>query len=839
VCKFIALSYNFVGYFFREMTYYRDMATLRHAFRVLAKNPALSIAAIVCLALGIGANTAIFTVVNTVLLRPLPYKDPDRLVRVYTEFPTYGSSGGFRKFWMSPPELLDLRRLTSSWEYLEAYLTTGVNLSGSSEPIRVTAANITGGVMPMLGVTPQIGRALNVDDDRPGVPLTTVISDGLWRRAFGGAPDIAGRQVKVNGLTATIVGVMPAGFAFPPGETDPADLWYPQQIDPAKPGGRAGHYESILGKLKPGVTLEHAREEFQRIMVDQGQNRTQNTHLFDTKFHTILALPFHGEVIGNVRPAMLLMLGAVVFVLLISCVNVGNLLLARAEARHHEIAVRKAVGASLFHLGRLCLAEGLVLAFAGALAGVAVAWGALRLILAFNQGAIPRAGEIGVDWRVLAFTVAASVLTGLFFGLAPLAQFAGDTQESLKTATGRSTTTSGAHWLRRVMVVSELALALILLVGAGLMVRTFWKLQQVHIGLDPARIVTMRIVLPQGQYPQSTDVRLLWDRLIERVSGLPGVESATVASGFAPLRQLNANDTDIEGYVKAAGGPDSNIDYYQIVSPGYFETFHIPIVEGRAFDVRDGADANHVAIVNQTLARTFYGSQSPIGRRVRESNNPPAPWRTIVGVAADVKNAGIDKPTGTELYFASDQAEAYSRGMSLAVKTTGDPQQIVGVVRAKLAEIDPSLPVAQVRLMEDIITAANGRPRFLTVLLGLFSFLALALAAVGIYGVMAFLVERRTQEFGIRMAIGASPGNVLGLVLGQGVVIGLVGVAVGAAGALALTRFMRQVLFGVATFDPLTFVATALLLTAVVLAACWVPARRATRVDPMIALRYE
>jgi putative ABC transport system permease protein len=814
------------------------MRDLRYSFRVLRKNPALAVTAIVCLALGIGANTAIFTVVNAVVLRPLAFKDPERLVRVYTEFPTYGSSGGFRKFWMSTPELLDLRRMTSSWEALEAYTTSGVNLAGGPEPIRVTAANVTGGLMPMLGVAPQFGRTLTAEDGRFGVPLTLVMSDGLWRRAFGGRREILGRELKINGLTATVVGVMARDFSFPPGEVDAPEIWFPQQINLGNPGGRASHFQSVVGKLKAGIPIERAQEEFRRIMVEQGRDKTPNTHTFDPEFHTLLALPYHGEIIGNVKPAMLLMLGAVGFVLLIACVNVGNLLLARAEARHHEIAVRKAVGASVWHLARQCLMEGFVLAATGALLGLGVAWATLRLILAFNQGSIPRAEEISMDWRVLAFTVGASLLTGIFFGLAPLAQFAGDTQSSLKTATGRSTATSGAHWLRRLMVVAELALALILLVGAGLMVRTFWKLQQVNIGLNPSRVVTMRLALPQAQYSQTVAVRQLWSRLLERVTAMPGVESASLVSGLAPLRPLNANDTQIEGYVKTQGGPDQNVDYYQAVAPGYFEMMRVPIIEGRAFDSRDGTDANRVVVINQTMARTFYGSQSPIGRRVREDSNN-VPWRTIVGVAADVKNGGIDKPTGTEIYFPYTQGDSGIRTMYLAVKTAGDPQQIVSAVRAQVNGLDPSLPIAQIRLMEDVIAAANARPRFLTVLLSVFSFIALGLAAVGIYGVMAFMVARRTQEFGIRMAIGAGPRDVLNLVLGQGVKIGAVGVALGAIGAFGLTRFVRQLLFGVESFDPLTFGVTAALLAAVVLAACYVPARRATRVDPMIALRYE
>jgi putative ABC transport system permease protein len=775
-------------------------------------------------------------VVDAVIFRPLPFKNPERLVRVYTEFPTYGSSGGFRKFWMSTPELLDLRRLTTSWDSLDGYTLTGVNLSGHSEPVRVTAASITGGLMPALGVTPQLGRWITPDDDRPGITPTMVISDGLWKRAFGADPKILSQTAKVNGLTVTILGVMPAGFAFPPGEVDPPELWFPQQINPAKPGGRASHFQNIVGMLKPGVRIERAREEFQRIMAEQEAHKSPNTHTFDTKFHTLVAYPYHDEIVGNVKPAMLVMLVAVGFVLLIACVNVGNLLLARAESRHHEMAVRKAIGASIWDLARQCLIEGLCLAALGAVAGLGIAWGALKLILAFNQGSIPRAAEIGMDWRVILFTFAASLLTGILFGLAPLAQFAGDTQTSLKSASGRTTATAGAHWLRRAMVISELALALVLLVGAGLMVRTFWKLQQVNIGLDPSRVLTMRLAVSQTQAPDPAAVRQLWTRLVDGVRMVPGVESVSLATGLPPIRPLNADDTDIEGYVKKAGGPDQNVSFYQGVAPGYFEMMRVPIVEGRSFDARDGMGAPDAVVINQTMARAFYGIDSPIGRRIRRGGNDR--WRTIVGIAADVKNAGVDKPAGTEVYFPYTQADGV-RAVYLLIKTPGDPRTVVNAVRSQIFQLDPTVPVAQVRLMSDVIDSATTRPRFLTVLLGLFSFIAVALAAVGIYGVMAYTVAQRTQEFGIRMAIGAGSFDVLWLVLGQGMKIGLIGVALGAAGALALTRLLRQLLFGVDSFDPATFVITALVLTLVVMAACYIPARRATRVDPMVALRYE
>jgi len=739
---------------------------------------------------------------------------------------------------MSTPELLELRRNTTSWESLDAYTLNGVNLSGSSEAVRVTAASLTGGMMPALGVRPQIGRYLMPEDDRPEAPPTMVISDGLWKRAFGGDPNILSKTAKVNGLTVTILGVMPPGFAFPPGETDPPELWFAQRINPANPGGRASHFQSVIGRLKPGISLARARDELKSIMVYQEAHKTPNFHSFDTKFHTLVAFPYHDEIVGNVKPAMLVMLAAVGFVLLIACVNVGNLLLARAESRHHEMAVRKAIGASIWDLAKQCIAEGLCLAVMGAAAGLVVAWASLKLLLAFNQGSIPRADEITMDWRVLLFTLTASLVTGVLFGLAPLAQFAGDAQTALKSATGRSTATVSAHWLRRVMVVSELALALMLLVGAGLMVRTFWKLQQVNIGLDPNRVITMRVAVPPTQIAQPATVRQLWNRLHERLQTLPGVEAVSLASGLAPVRALNADDTEIEGYVKKEGGPDSNIDFYMGVSPGYFEMMRIPIVEGRALDARDTADANGAVVVNQTMARAFYGSDSPIGRRIRRGGRSNAPWSTIVGVAADVKNAGVDKPAGTEVYFSHQQSDGV-RAMYLLVKTPNDPQAIVSAVRGQIAQVDPALPVSQVRPMADVIGAATTRPRFLTVLLSLFSFIAVSLAAVGIYGVMAYTVAQRTQEFGIRMAVGAESEDVLWLVLKQGMKIGLAGVACGAAGAFALTGLLRQLLFGIETFDPVTFAITSILLTVVILAACYIPARRATGIDPIVALRYE
>ncbi len=813
------------------------MTDFRYALRTLQRAPGFAAAAILCMGLGIGANTAIFTVVNAVVMRPLNYAAPERLLRVYTEFPGF-PGGGLKKFWMSPPELLDLRQLTKQWEALEGYAITGVNFSGGQEPLRVTAAQLTGGMLPMLGVAPQVGRHLTSEDDRFGAPLSIMISDGLYQRAFGGAPAIVGREVKVNGLTATVAGVMPAGFAFPPGETDPPEIWVPMQLNLSSPGSRSSHFLSVVGRLKPGVSPKQAQDELQQIVNEQGPRATPNTHLFHPVNHTLVALPWQDEIVGGVRTAMWVMLGAVAFVLLIACVNVGNLLLARAESRHHEIAVRKAVGASNWTLIRQCAVEGLVLAAAGALVGLLLAKGGLTLILNLNQGSIPRAAEISMDWPVLAFTLLATLITGLLFGLAPLAQISAASHESLKTAAGRSSGTARSNIIRRVLVASELALALVLLVGASLMVKTFWKLQQVNIGLEPDRVVTMRLALPQSQYPQSGQALSFFASLRDRVAAMPGVEGATVFSGMPPVRPLNANDTEIEGFVPRPGGPIQNCDYWQTVSPGFFETLKVRLIEGRFLDERDGAEAPRVAVVNQTFARTFYGHSSAVGRRIRPGSE--GAWATIVGVVGDIKNAGPDKPTGTELFLPRMQSGGFgARGAFLAFRTAGDPRLLLPAVRAEIARMDPALPIAQVRLLDEIVGAASARPRFLTALLGLFAVVALMLAAVGIYGVISYTVAQRTQEFGIRIAIGASPANVLALVLRQGAWLGAAGVVIGAGGAALLARFLKELLFGVEIYDPAAFLGTAALLAAVVLAASYIPARRATKTDPIIALRAD
>src|SRR5258708_7642786 len=810
------------------LTFWQD---LRYGIRMLWNSPGFTAASIICLALGIGATSAIFSIVNAVLLRPLPYNHSERMVRIYSEFPT------FKKFWVSPPEFLDIQKSAKSWESIEGWVNQGSNLAGGNDPIRVTTSFVSGGLLSSLGVSPMMGRLISREYDAPAASITAVLFYGLWQRAFGGYAGVIGRDVLQNGAKCTIIGVMPKGFQFPPGETDPPEMWAPMQIDAARPGGRGSHFISALGMLKPGVTVSQAGDEMKRLLEQWGRQGGPGRHALDPKIHPVVLAGFQGEVVGGVRLAMLMLLGAVGFVLLIACVNVANLLLARAEARQREIAIRKAMGAAIWRLARQFVTEGVVLSLGGALLGLALAFLGLRAIARTNAASIPRVNEIGIDTTVLVFAIGISFLTGIAFGLAPLAQIiAGNVHETLKAAASRTTASVASNRFRKALVVTEMALALILLIGTGLMVRAFWKLQEVHAGFQPAGLLTMRVALPQAVYPENQRVLQFWTSVQQRVAALPGVESATIMSGLPPMRRLNANDTQIEGWVLRTGGPIQNMDYWQLTGPPYFETMGIRLIEGRYFDDRDGASAPLAVMVNQTTARTYWPGESALGHRVKPGFQ--GDWRTVVGVVEDVKNAGLDKPTATELYIPYLQTAGQGlRTGYVIVRAKGDAARMVGPSRGVIHEIDSSLPVAEVRTMDEVLSSAQARPRFLTLLLTMFSGVALVLAAVGIYGVISYSVAQRTNEFGIRMAMGAGPRDVLRMVLGQGLLLGVIGVALGAAGALALTRLIRGLLFGISSFDPLTFVVMAALLTAVTLVACWVPARRATRVDPMGALR--
>ena len=821
------------------------MRNVKYGLRMLARNPGFTMAAVACLALGIGATTAIFSVVNAVILRPLPYAQSPRLVRIFTEFPTF-QNGGLHHFWLSPPEYLELKRETKSWDAMEGWVSGGVNLAGSAEPVRAQATYITGGMFSLLGVPPMLGRLISPADDQPNAPRTAVLSYALWQRAFGGDRGILGRDIRLNGVACTVVGVMPRSFEFPPGETVPTELWVPLQIDPAKPGARSSHFLSVLGRLRPGVSFPQAVSEMQGYVQHPVVRNGQGSHGFDARFHPVVLTGFQDDIVKSIRPAMMVLLGAVGFVLLIACVNVANLLLARAEARRREIAVRAAIGAGLGRLLQQFIVEGVLLSLTGAVFGVLLAYGGLRLLVATNAGSIPRVDEIGIDWSVLVFTLVLSLATGIVFGLAPLMHMRlGRLHDTLKTAAGRTTAAAAANRFRAALVTVELALALVLLIGSGLMVKAFWRLQQVNAGFNPDHVLTMRIALPRRSYANSASANGFWNSILARANALPGVTAASLATELPPQRQIDANDTDIEGFVPVPNGPIQNVDYWNFVSPEYFDAIGARLIEGRFLTRNDGVGAPPVVDINQSMARTFWPKESAIGHRIRIEGMKGA-WRTVVGVVADIKNAGIDRPTGTELFVPTlqrstipDSTDNFTSTAYLVIRTKGDPMSAVGAVRAQVHALDNALPVSNVASMDDVMSANRARPRFLTLLLTLFSAVSLSLAALGIYGVISYLVAQRTNEIGIRMALGAQAGDVVRLIGATGLRLAVAGTVIGAVGALMLTRFLSGLLFGVSSMDPLTFVAMAATLGAVTLLACYVPARRASRVDPLVALRYE
>lgn len=811
---------------------------LRYGLRMLLNKPGFAVVAVITLALGIGANTAIFSVVNAVLLRPLPYREPVKLVRVYTEFPTMN----LRKFWMSAPEFLDIQNEADSWESIGAWTITGRNVATSNdEPLRVTAAIITRSLIDTLGVQPVSGRNFTPEEDRNGGPNTVLISDGLWRRAFGKQDDIVGKQIQVNSQPTTVVGVMPPGFVFPPGSNDPAEVWLPIQFDPANPGNRGGHFLYVIGRLKPDVSAPQARSEMDSLMGGwKDANRAQ--HLPAPDNHPILMVPLHEDVVGAARPAVLMLLGAVGFVLLIACVNVANLLLARAESRRREFSIRLALGAGRNRLLRQFLAEGMILVVLGAAAGIGLAKVGLGLVIAAAPDSIPRTAEVGIDPTVLSFTLGVSILSIIIFAMAPLLQMRDrDLATTLRGSGQRTSGGGGSHRLRKTLVVAEIALAVIPVVGSGLMIRAFWKLRQVDLGFDPRGVTTFSLQLPASKY-QSPDRLRFANQLEDRLTTLPGVKSASVASGLPPLRPINANDTDIEDYQPTPDGPRENVDYWNTVNESYFKTMGIRTLEGRTFENTDRNDsAQKVMVINQAMARRFWQG-SPIGRRVNPGFQTPAVWFTVIGIVEDTKNLGVDKPGGTELYFLQPQTAAFgvNTRMSFVVKTEAtSASAVASSIRQTVSDLDPSVPVFQLQTMSDIVADSLVRPRFLSILLGAFSVIALSLAAIGIYGVMAYSVAQRTQEIGVRVALGATTRNVLSMVVREGLKMTVVGLTVGLTGAFLLTRVMASLLFEVSATDPATFVMVGLGLTVVGLLACFVPARRAAKVDPMVALRYE
>ena len=821
---------------------------LRHAVRNLARTPGFALVTILTLALGIGANTAIFSVVNAVILRPLGYPHPEQLVYISSQFPKMG----FDQFWVSPPEFLEFQERTRAFAGVGAFTTGQANLTAPDRPRRVNAGQASASLFKTLGVNPQYGRTFDDAETRPNGPRVTILSNELWTSAFGGSANVLNSEVEINGVRRTVIGIMPPRFDVADGRIE---LWNPLVLDPAnRTSGRASHFLYLIGRLAPGATLASANAELDSLLAGWRASLGAQTttvqggmlHAPDPKDHRLRLDALQMQIVGSARAAVFVLQGAVVFVLLIACANLANLLLARAESRHKEFAVRAALGAGRARLLRQFMVEGCVLSCTGAAIGLAVAVAGVRALIAAYPDSLPRSAEVTLDLGVLAFTLVVGLATGAIFGLAPLLHLGADaTSLALKEGGTRSTAGAGRNRVRRGLVAAEVALAVALVIGAGLLLRTVMNLANVDSGFTRGQLVTFGVTLPNATYAKPDQVKGFYARLLDDLRATPGVRSVAAMTGLPPLRQVNANDTDIEGYKAPPDGPFSNVDYYNTVTIGYVETMGIPIVEGRAFQLTD--TNTPVVLINQTMARTFYKDQSAIGRRVRPSAPPSAnvPWFTIVGVLKDVKQGGVDKKTGTELYFDVEQLLSNGPGlggvgtMNIVMRTTQSPDALSGAIRQTVARLDPTLPIVKLRSVEDVFAESISRPRLLAQLLGIFAGLALLLAAIGSYGVLSYMVTERRREIGIRMALGADRASVLRMVLGQGLRLTLFGILAGLTAAFAMNRLITSLLFGVKPTDPATIGGVVLLITTVALFACYLPARGATRVDPMIVLREE
>jgi putative ABC transport system permease protein len=806
---------------------------LRYAFRQLAKRPGFAVVALLTLGLGIGANTAIFSIVNTVLLRPLPYGDADRVVTVWNSLTVSGPVP------LSEPELTDYREGVASFEEVAAYQRVDANLTGDGAPERISAGRVTANLFRTLGSQPLIGRTFLVEEDVPGRDDVAVLGHGLWQRRFAGDPGVIGRTIQLDGVLRTVLGVMPPEFRLPADfqSERPTEIWIPLALDPSAPAGRGRHYLQGVARLGAGATLAQANAELELVTgrwVEEGV-------VMDEHFSAFM-VPIREEVVGDIRPALLILFGAVGFVLLIACANVANLLLARIDERQRELAVRTALGARRGRIMGQLLTESLVLAALGGALGLVLAAFGLQAVAGLAPPSIPGLDAVALDGRVLAFTAGVALLAGILFGVLPALQSArGEVIGALKEG-GRSTTAGRSRQrARRSLVIAEVALSVVLVVGAGLLMRSFWELRQVELGFDPGNVLTLHLTLPQQEYGDSEQMVGFYEQLRERVAALPGVRAAGAAA-LLPLGQTTGDwGIDIEGRVRGADDPFHG--YLQIVTPGYFETMRIPLISGRSVAGSDRADGVPVVVINERMAERYWPGQSALGQRFRIRAPEDGPWFTVVGVAGDIRHNAIVEEPRHEMYFPHAQLPLALGGttaaMNLVIRTASDPLAMAPAVRAAVRSLEPNLPVANVRSMDHVIELAVAEPRFTMALLALFAAIALLLGAVGVYGVIAYTVSRRVHEIGIRMALGAGAWSILGMVVRQGVVMVATGVALGLLAAVGATRLLATLLYGVTPTDPVTFVAVPLVLIAVALLASYLPARRATRVDPMAALRSE
>ena len=806
------------------------------ALRGLWKSPGFALAALMTLALGIGATSAIFSVVKAVLLTPLPYDAPEQRVMVWSKWVS------FEKTWVSSQEVFDYRELARTMTDVAFWANTSQNLTEAGEPVRLTVGLVSANTFEVLGTRPLLGRTLTADDDRPNGPPVAVLGYGLWDAQFGGDRTLVGRRIMLNDVSVEVIGVMPEGFRLPTDFTadaaEPTALWRPLRVGPSNLN-RTAHTFYAAAVLAPGQTPETATAELRAIT-----SRLTEQGAYDRQMQfTAFAVGLDQEIRGELRPAMWLLMGGVGFLLLIACVNVANLLLVRGDARVREMAVRTALGASPTRLGRQLFTESVVLAIAGAVLGLGLAFVALGVLTSVDPTSLPPLAPVRLDMTVIAFTLLLAVVTTLLFGVAPAVRtLQVDLGESLREGSQHATVGSRRQRLRGVLVAVEVALAVVLVIGAGLMIRTLAALGDIDLGFNPDRVLTLRVTIPGSRYATHQSVVNFFDELQERVATLPGVEAAGIVRALPLATAIGDYGVDIDGFEESPGREAKG--HAQVVSHGAFDAMGARLVRGRWFNQSDTFASVPVAVVNETMARTYWTDPAAVvGGRIRLGSALARPWATVVGVVADERHDGVIGIVKEKFFIPHIQWPVATAGgdpvrsVFVVARTTGDPLSMAGAVRHEIRQMDASLPVASVRSMNDVVATALATPRLTGFLLGVFGAIALALAAVGIYGVLAYLVSQRTQEIGIRLAIGADRSRVLGMVLRQGLSLAAIGIVVGLIGAFALTRLMRGLLYEVRPNDPITFIAVAAALLLIALAASLLPARRATKVSPVIALR--
>lgn len=815
----------------REMWKFITIETLiqdfRYGLRMLLKTPGFTIVAVFALALGIGANSAIFSVVNTVLLHPLPYKDPDRLMMVWED----STKHGFPRDTPSVANYIDWRDQNQVFENMAAMAERSFNLTGVGEPERLDGRRVSASLFALLGVEPQLGRAFLPEEDSPGGNRVVMLSYGLWQRRFGADKNIIGRSLTLNGESYLVTGVMPQNFQFP---NNDVALWVPISFNKDELTNRGSHYLQVIARTKPNISLQQVQAEMSTIGARlQQQYPDSNTDI------GIEVVPLHEQLVGDIKPALLILLGSVGFVLLIACANVANLLLARAAVRQKEVAVRAALGASRLRLLRQFLTESILLATLGGLMGLLLSFLGVYLLKAFIPANISQAKAITIDAKVLAFTLLVSLLTGLLFGLAPATQASKvNLNDALKEGGRDSASGSQGNRIRGLLVVLEVAVSIILLIGAGLLINSFLRLCNVDPGFRAENLLTMQVVLPELKYADLVRRSAFYDELISRIETLPGVKSAAVINNLPLYRQGNSIGIIIEGRPEPPPG-EQPIVTTRVISPNYFRTMSIELLQGRELTKQDTANSTMVTVISETMARRYWPGEDPIGKRISAGRSESGDnWITIIGVVKDVRQFELTADPKSQIYLSYQQT-AFFYPRDLVVKTNVEPLSLASAVRNTVWEVDKDQPVSNIRTMETILSESIARQRFSMLLLGIFAIVALVLAAVGIYGVMSYSVAQRTREFGIRIALGAKRVDVLKLAVAESLKLVLIGIVIGLSAALILTRVMSSLLFGISATDPTTFITISLLIISVAILASFIPALRATKVDPMVALRYE